>query len=195
MANDVYQIDVLGVVDGQPWAIVLHYESTVANTTNPLLAATHLVTAFRGDVEDDLTTLLADNCTITGYKAKRVNNTGGPQYLNPITPVSGGFGATCDVPSISGVVLSYYVAGGKTRSGRIFLPGLPNTAYITGAFQAGFKSSVDAFIAALNSTITSGGDTFQFGIWAAASTTFHLGSPIALSGHLGTQRRRLLPVM
>jgi len=195
MANDVYQLNVIGIAESQLWESVLHFQSGVANATNPLTAANHLITAFSGGPASDLTGCMGDDASITGYKAKRVNNTGGPQALQPITPVPGSFGSDCSVASNNAVILSYYVQGTKTRAGRWFLPALPTAAYDDGTFSTPFKTAVAALITAINASITSGGDTFHWGVWARKTTTFFTPSPVILSGHLGTQRRRLTPVM
>jgi len=195
MANDVYQLNIVGVAENQFWESVLHFESGVASTSTPLTTAEHLKAAFVTNVQPKLVDCMGDDALITGYKAKRVNNTGGPQLLAPVTPVSGSFGANCSVSSISGVILSYYTQGGHTRSGRWFLPALPNTAYEDGAFTSPFTDNVALLITALTATLTSSGDSFHFGVWAAKTTTFFQPSLTKLSGHLGTQRRRLHPVM
>lgn len=195
MANDVYQFNILGLAENQPWESVLHFESNVANSTTPLTVASNLVAAFGASVQTTFRACLADDALITGFKSKRVNNTGGPQLLDPISPVTGSFGDNSHVASISGVVLSYYTQGTKTRTGRWFLPGLPDTAYDDGVFSSPYKAAVAAMISAITGTLTSGGSTFHFGVWAAKTTTFMLPSLVKLSGHLGTQRRRLVPLI
>lgn len=195
MANDVYSLSILGLAEKQAWESVLHFESTVANASDPLTKAEHLVDAFNTAVLDALSECMGTDTEITGYKAKRVNNTGGPQYLAPIAAVGGDFGTVCVVGSIGGVILSYYTQGTKTRTGRWFLPGFPSEVYDDGVFAAGFKTKVAALITALTGTLTASGASFHFGVWAAKTTTFYAPSIVKLSGHLGTQRRRLLPLI
>lgn len=195
MANDVYQLNIIGNAEGQLWESVIHFQSGVANASNPLNAANHLILAFQGTPQTALADCMGDDTSITGYKAKRVNNTGGPQFLNPTSPVAGNFGGTCSIASASGVILSYYTQGTKTRSGRWFLPALPTAAYDDGVFTPTYKTNVAALITAIAATLSNGGDTFNFGVWAQKTTTFFLPSLVKLSGHLGTQRRRLTPVM
>lgn len=195
MANDVYQLIIAGNAEQQFWESVLHFQSGTANSSTPLTVANKLILAFEGAVQDTLLDCMGTDANITGYKSKRVNNTGGPQFLNPTTPAPGTFGSTCSIASVSGVVLSYYTQGTKTRSGRWFLPGMPTAAYDNGVFTNAFHSAVAALISNLTGTITNGGETFNFGVWADKTKTFFAPTLVRQSGHLGTQRRRLLPLM
>lgn len=195
MANDVYAFNIIGTAEGQLWENVLHFESNVASSSTPLTIAGNLVSAWTASCLTTFKACLGDDALITGYKVRRVNNSGSPQLLNPISPVSGNFGGDCAVASVGGVILSYYTQSSKTRSGRIFMAAFPTSAYDDGTFLAPYPANVAAFITALTGTLTSGGTTFHFGVWAEKTTTFFLPSLVKLSGHLGTQRRRLLPVM
>ncbi len=195
MANDVYQLNIVGNAESQYWESVLHFQSGTANASQPLTVASHLVAAFIASVQTAFRACLGEDANVVGYRARRVNNTGGPQHLHPITPVPGTYGDDCTVSSIGGVILAYYTQGTKTRSGRWFLPALPKTAYDNGVYDALYATNTDALITAINGTITSSGDSFNFGVWARKTKVFFPPTLVMRSAHLGTQRRRLLPVM
>lgn len=195
MANDVYQLNIVGLAEGQAWESVQHFESNTASDPNPITIAGRLISAFIASNQTALLACMGDDATINGYKAKRINNTGGPQVLRPITPVHGSAANDCTVASISAVILSYYVQGTKTRAGKWFLPALPDGIYDNGVFAAGFITDVGALIADMILPITNGASTFNWGVWSTVHTTFFLPAPAVFSQHLGTQRRRLVPVM
>lgn len=194
MANDVYQLIIVGNCAGEFFETVQHYESGVSGGIDPAGSALHLIDGFQANVETSLQGVLAEDVNITGYKAKRVNNGGGPTVLRPIVAVPGTIVSTSATSGTAAVIVSRYSQGGRWRTGRWFLPGIPESVLTGNQFSAGYITDVAALIAA-NQTFTETGSTFTFGVWARKTSTFFAPTYVALSPKPGIQRRRLLPVM
>jgi len=192
MANDVLQLVIAGRVAGQFWESVQHYQSNVDTGPNPVGLATNLIAGWRANVEGAFADCLATDADIIGYKAKRVNNGGGPVVMTPIAAFSGSFTGTSATSATAGVVITAYQHLMKWHAGRWFLPALSEDALDGNEFDASYIGVVNAFIAA-NVSFASGGKTFSSGVWSRKFALFFTGAYQGLSQKPGIQKRRLLP--
>lgn len=193
MANDVYRLVIRGNCANEFWETVQHYQSHTAMASDPVTAASNLIAAFRASPEADLAQLLAADNFITGYTAKRVNNGGSPTVMLPITPVQGAVTGTSASSALAFLIISEYSYLGKFRTGRWFIPGIPEASLVGNSYTAGAITDVGSLIGD-NSTVASGPDTFDWGVWSRSHTLFSLPTYAHLSSKLGVQRRRLLPL-
>src|SRR4051812_858316 len=108
MAADVYQLILQGDIGGEFFENVMNFESSVTGSTQPLQMANNLVAGWILAAENDFAACLPNDTLITGYKCKRINNTGGPTYMAPQTPVSGGRPAASLVSSLAPLITNSY---------------------------------------------------------------------------------------
>lgn len=197
MANDVMQLVLVGVIGNEFAENVLYFQSDVANAANPVLEAKNCVDAFIANVQNDWMDSLPNDYELHGYKCKRVNNTGGPTYMAPIAAVAGGRPAASLVSSLAPLLVSSYVetATMKHRTGRIFMPGIADGDVIENELGGPILGQLNAVGADLLATSSSGGQTFTYGIWSRKYLRFYIPPAINISLLVGTQRRRLHPVL
>lgn len=194
MANDVYQLVMIGTCAGEFWETVQHWEGNLASGADPVGAADALIDGFITTPQPSLREVLATDCFITGYKAKRINNGGGPTVLHPLTPVAGLVTGTSASSATSICIISWFQHLMKFRTGRWFLPGIPEASLDGNHLTAGAISDVATFIADMSSIVSSP-FTFTFGTWSGTHNLFHTPLYIAPSNKVGIQRRRLQPVL
>lgn len=193
MANDVYQLITRGRLNGEFWETVQHYRSGVASASDPVTAASHLVAGYRAAVESTLADAQSMDAEVTGYSCKRVNNGGSPTVMVPIVPVQGTVNSQSVNAATAYLIVSEYAVDGRFRTGRWFIPGLPEDYEDGNSYTADAIAAAAAVIGA-NASFSNGGDTFTWGVWGRTSGTFFSPSYAHLSSKLGIQRRRLLPV-
>lgn len=194
MANDVYQLVMIGTCAGEFWETVQHWEGNLASGADPVGAADALITGFIGGPQNSLRDVLAADCFITGYKCKRVNNGGGPTVLHPITPVACLVAGTSASSATAITIISWFSHMGKFRTGRWFLPGIPESSLDGNHLTAGSISDVATFISDF-STVIASPFTFTFGTWSPTYSLFFTPTYIAPSNKVGIQKRRLQPVL
>lgn len=194
MANDVYQLVIVGGCAGEFWETVQHFEGSATSGSDPVGAADNLITGFRAAPEATLADIMAADTSIYGYKAKRINNGGGPVVMVPITPVVGTVAGTSATSGTAQVIVSRFPHAGKFKTGRWFIPGVPE-ANLTGNHLTPTQiGNIGAFINDVT-TFSSGGFGFTYGTWSRKFTAFFAPTYIAPSAKIGIQRRRLLPVL
>lgn len=193
MANDVYRLIIRGNCSGEFWETVQHYQSHASMASDPVTAADHCISAWVAGVQTDFVAILAADNVINGFSCKRVNNGGSPTVMRPIAPVPGDVTGTSASSALAYLIVSEYSYSGKFRTGRWFIPGIPELYLEGNGYTAGAILAV-ADVIGDNSTIASGGDTFDWGVWSREHTLFSLPTYAHLSPKIGVQRRRLLPV-
>lgn len=195
MANDVHMLIMQGTCAGEFWETVQHYESSVASGPNPVGTSTNLINGFLANCQTPLQNCIAADCFITGYKAKRVNNGGGPTVMFPQTPAPGAVAGTSVSSALAYCITTRFSNGTAWRTGRWFIPGIPESVLTGNGYSAGGISNMADFIDAMQ-TFSEGGNGFVFGTWSELSGgVFHSPAYVALSPKIGIQKRRLLPVM
>jgi len=194
----VYQLVILGTCAGEFWETVQHWEGNLASGADPVGAASALISGFVATPQATMLELMAADTFITGYKCKRVNNGGSPTVLLPQTPVAGSAAGTSATSATCCTIISWFqhTIGSVTKfkTGRWFIPGLPESELVGNHLSAGQISALAAFISDF-STISSSPYTFPFGTWSPTYTLMFHPTYIAPSNKIGIQRRRLLPVL
>lgn len=193
MANDVYKLIVRGNCAGEFWETVQHYQTAVASASDPVATSDRLITGWINAVQDAFADLLAEDNFINGYSAKRVNNGGSPTVMRPITPVQGTVTGTSASSALAYLIVQEYSFSGKFRTGRWFIPGIPE-AYLVGNGYTAPAVAAAAGVIGSNSGFIQSPDTFSWGVWSRTHSTFFLPIYAHLSAKIGVQRRRLLPV-
>jgi len=193
MANDVYQLVMRGESRGQFWETIQHYRSGVDTAANPVAAAANLIQGFKDNVENFVVAMMSEECQITGYTAKRVNNGGSPSVLEPQTGLPGDI-ASDPLPAANAYLInSAYSHMSQFRTGKWFIPGIPESLIDGQEYAAGAITAAGDLIAAVVG-FTEGGDTFAYGVWSRTYSLFFVPTYIQLSPKVGVIRRRLLPV-
>lgn len=199
MANDVYQVNVIGSVANEYVENVWHFESSALNSVTPGADAAALLTALQSSVQTPFLACLPDDYELGGYKAKRVNNTGGPSAVLLAGGAAGAIGATSAVSGEGAVITcGYFNSLGPSmrwRTTRIFMPGLPQDAISEGEFRALYIAAVQAFADDLVTPITAGPNTLTYCAYSKAMGHPYAVNPPQVSALVGTQRRRFKPVI
>jgi hypothetical protein len=195
MANDVYQLTILGTSGGEFYETVQNFQSQVASSTTPMTSAENMIAGWQAHLESDYLDCLPDSVFISGYKCKRINNGGGPTVMTPITPVPGTRPNPTTVACIGPCIVSLYPHAGKWSAGKWFLPGVSTDDVMNNALDPALVGVVNNFISSLSGAIAGGTDTFNFVVWSRKFTLPFVPSEVEVSLKIGVQRRRLRPVM
>jgi len=191
--GDVFSLEVHGIAKTQPFVNVLHFE-IAGPVTNIMTSLTNLIAGFQADVEAAYVDCMSDDAQIVGYKARRVTAPGSPAMSLPVTSVLGTVSSEINTAATGPVILGYYTHSGKTRAGRIFLSGTPESFVAGNALTAGAITAVNALITALQGGVSNGGESFSFVIFSKKYSIPIGPFLFEVSGKVGVQRRRLLPV-
>lgn len=194
MANDVHQLIMVGNSAGEFFETVQHFEASQSMSADPVTASNNLIAGFIANVQGPLLDVMAADTSIVGYKSKRVNNGGGPTVMFPITPVPGNVAGTSATSGTAYVIVNRFSHSGAFKTGRWFIPGVPEANLTGNHFTAGAISDVATMIASLES-FSSGSIGYTYGTWSPKFTLFFIPTYLALSNKVGIQRRRLLPVL
>jgi hypothetical protein len=194
MANDVHQLVIASNVATQFCETVLNFQTTVTGAAQPGVDSNDLISAWRTHVESLWLACLPNDYEAFGYKCKRVNNTGGPVEMKPITPVSGTRSSVSSTSAVGPVILTSYLEGTKHRSGRIFMPGVATDDMTENVFDATLVTALLALIAELFTPFAGPLHNWQYGIWSRKHLLFHPPEVMDLSQKPGVQDRRLKPI-
>jgi len=195
MADDVHSFNIFYDVGGQPAMNALHFACELEASTTPQVDSQELIAAFRDDAEDLWKACIPEGVTILGYKARRINNGGGPTVVLP-RGIPGGRTGDFSASSIGPCLIWSYFSGVKWRTGRTFLPAISEDDISLNLIDAGLLTPIDALIAFLiGFTVfsTSHAISWEFGVYQPTTETFSDAAAGVCSGRPGTQRRRMLP--
>lgn len=195
MPNDVHQLVAIGQSGGEFWEFVQHWVANVANSGTPADDSLDLISSFQAGAQTEFLACLPSQVNITGYKCKRVNNTGGPTAMLPITPApgtrSGNLAVGCNGPCI----VSSYNNNVRWTTGRWFLPGIIQGDVASNHIASGLVTAVNNFISAFTATFVGGSRSWDFVIWSREFAVPFGPDAVDISLKVGIQKRRLLPVV
>lgn len=194
MATDVYQLTVIGQSAGQFYENVLHFTNGVTSSVDPTTACDNLMDGFINAVQGDFVNCMAADSSVTGYKAKRINNGGSTTVARPITPVPGTVASTSCTSATASCLLIPFVRTGKFYTGKVFIPGLPESQVTGNAIGGTQVANVMTFSGALE-TFTESPFTWDFVIWSRTVSLPFVPYDFTVSAKVGIQRRRLRPVL
>lgn len=199
MALDVLQVTLVGVANGQRVANVMHFESAVEDSPDPLALALDFATAWHlpGGGRELYLDCLPDSYGYIGARIRRINNTGGPTYTR--TDLDAGTRAgSADFSGAGPVGLVHSNAGGgavEWHTGKIFFPSVSIDDVSNNIFVDALKAAIIAFIQTLMDGIGIGPNgPFKLGVYNRTANVFRPGLGNSVSGKVGTQRRRYIPI-
>src|SRR5215216_4600299 len=120
--GDLYQVRVVGRIEGQETNNIFHFKCTGADPD----VLTHLILVFIQCFIDHLLPVLSSAWALEKIVWKRVSPTLGPEIVSVPVGAGAGGGNAAALPSYSSVVFSIRTAlGGKSHRGRTFFAGIP----------------------------------------------------------------------
>jgi hypothetical protein len=205
MSMDVYQVQIIGENAGEQCENVLHFQGGVSSSSTPDADALSLISSLQSLVRTAYLTCVCSDYILGGWRAKRVNNTGGPE-VSVVDSASGTYAGTVSSTQQCGLLVGPYYDSGAApppshakpmwRTTRIFMPTPPSTAIVDNDYSSVYSGYLSALCGLLNGPlgITSPGP-WQYGAWSRKETAFYSILTLQTSLLVGTQRRRLHPVI
>jgi hypothetical protein len=195
MADDVYQLEIGMQGAGRIWENVLHFQGNLANSTSPETDAGALIASFISGMEASFLSMMATDVLILGYRAKRVNNTGGPSTVTIRSGTTlGTFTGTIDnTRDTASIEADYYFAAGtppRWRAGGIRVGGLADGAMNDNVWAGAFQTAAAAFISDLISDASASPGPWESGIWSTKASIFYPSDNWELSPRMGGMKRR-----
>lgn len=176
--GDCWEVRVIGVQEEQETDNVLHFveDSATANVELNLILA--LATCFL----THFVPVATSSWSLTEIRWKRVSPTLGPEFVTVPTGTLVGAGNAAALPTMNSVVISKRsTEGGRSKRGRMFLPGIPENATINSKLDEGhaFWAGVLAFIACVADKFINvgepiGSDQFSLAVYSRKIGGSHL---------------------
>jgi hypothetical protein len=172
MGFDVFELRVNYVDVSDRMQSVMHFLSSVENSTDPEGDATNLGTSFDTAMRTLFLAAFPVSTLYTSIQTRRVNNTGGPSYYGPAgASVQGTAIASSKVDaSISALLTAPYndaAVGGpnKWRVARLFMGAVPFNFLQDNVWSAAALTAYNAIATGLGNSFGSG-TTFMSCLWS-----------------------------
>jgi hypothetical protein len=195
MANDTYALSILTAAAGQFAENVLHYtKATSATDSDPFTTANSLITQWVSHNEANFLACLPTDAAVSGFKCKRINNGGGPTAV--VVQGDNGTGeAETSLTSAGACLIFPYSNGTRFFAGRMFMPFAWDGAYVQNEPDETYKTNVQTFLTGLATALVVTAVNYALTVWSKKHTTNYaiVGKDVSLK--VGTQRRRLTPIM
>lgn len=197
MAVDVYQLNLRATCAGQFVETVLHYKDINTSWADPYSAAAALIGRWQATLQAKWLACLPSDYILGAYACARVNNGGGSSSVSAIGEAAGTWGSNAILSGMGAVIQSDYYDGrhetARWRSGRIFLPGLPDGVVSNNRLGTSYISAVQTLISQL--TASMGVTYYGFTYCVYSRGLDWVFDPLNLERgiKLGTQRRRYRP--
>lgn len=195
MAMDVALLSIVGAVAGQPVENVIALQSDEANNAAPGNQAEKLITIWIATCKTAYLAMLPDDYKLKGFRARRVNNTGGPTAARPQDD-PGTRGADAVVSGAGPVLIGSYFDTLDWKSSRFFVPSIAAGDVVGNTFDAALVAACNAFAVFLKDPLPADGDGHVWtpGVWRRTATEFSELNSVIMSLIVGTQRRRYRPI-
>lgn len=193
MANDVYQLSILGSSAGQFFENVQHFASNETSGSDPVAAAAALVSGWIGNILAPYVDCLCVDSNVSGFKAKRINNGGGPMYATAMTPEPGVVAGTSATSATASLMMLPFTRSGKWYNGKMFIPGLSESVLAGNVIAPAQVSALGTLATTLIAGFTSSPFSFDPVVWSRVVSLPFIPYDIVVNGKVGIQRRRLLP--
>jgi hypothetical protein len=200
--NDAWQVRIVGEIEGQETNNILHFSNATADAD----VETHLILVLAACFITHLLPVSSSAWKLVKLVWKRVFPTLSNEFTTIPTGTLVGGGSAAALPSYASVVLSLRtLQGGKSHRGRMYLPGVPESATLVSSLDTS-NAYWTAVLAFANCLVTNfgvgdppGGDQYQLQIYSRklGGSTFPYGnagftpvSAINAVQQLGTTRSR-----
>jgi len=198
MARDVYQLGLYYSIGPQPGMNVLHFAEDTEESPNPDVNAQGCIAGFITTIQDAWMACLPESVILLGYKARRVNNGGGPGISQPTPEVSGSRGDEFSSSAIGPCnIWSYQKAGGGWAAGRTFFPAVSEGDIEKNSFSdtlIGLCQDLHLLMLAVPTfTTVTPPLSFEFVIYSPTHDTISGVEAAGVSGKPGVQNRRMKP--
>jgi len=195
MANDIFQLTMLGVAGTEFWESVLNFQSPLTASTAPMQDAEDCITAWQNAAEGNFLDCIPQNVGITGYKCKRINNGGGPTIMKPSSAVFGNRPFDMIVSCIGPCLVSFFPHGPKFKTGRWFIPGYAAGDMLDNEPAGALVTLLTTLRTQMMAPQVGTLHNFQYVIYSRKYSIPFTPIAIELSLKVGVQNRRLKPVM
>jgi hypothetical protein len=205
---DVFELRIIATVGGEYCENVLHLQGDNTASISPESDALQLITDWMTSVQSAWMQCLPTDYLLRGYKAKRVNNTGGPSAVTIVSPNVAGTRPNPSASTQQSALLTgdYYCTGctpPRWRTTRIFLPGIAKGDVTGNVLLPALVVNMGLLASSLYTPFGTGpAGPWTYGAWSARSgpgptytPSFYIADPLEASILVGTQRRRLHPVI
>lgn len=191
--NDLFQVRVKGFIEGQETNNVFHFICKSQSADVEVALILKLIQCF----VIHLLPVLANKWTLDTVQWKRVSPTLSPEFITVPAEDNVGTIATDSLPTFNAALVSIRTnEGGRSKRGRMFLAGIPESATIgsrfdlTGPTWLGIVAFVNCLVTEFVTNAELGTDTFHLGVYSRkiGGSAF----PYALAGF--TAAAQLSPV-
>lgn len=166
-ANDMWQVRIVGRQEGQETNNILHFTTASASAD----VETNLILAMIDCFKTQLIPHLSASWKMEQVRWKKVSPTLGPEFITPVTADNVGGVSGSALPTFSAALVSIRtLLGGRSHHGRMFLPGIPDSAT-----PGSTLTDADDFFVALVAWITCIAEKFILGDPPPAADAFQLG--------------------
>lgn len=201
--NDMWQVRVIGRMEGQECNNILHF-SCVGSSTD---VETGLILKLIECFTTHLMPVLASTYSLQEVRWKKVSPVLGPEYSTIVGVGAAGGGTATALPSYCSAVVSIRTAlGGRSKRGRMYIPGIPedqtNGSYLDPGLP--LYLGLVAFLACVAGEFfhpdpAGGSDLFDIGVYSRkiggsafpyGTSGFTAATALTPSSVLGTTRSR-----
>lgn len=167
--NDIFQVRLKGVMEGQETNNVLHFMCTTASSDTEL----HLIKKLIDCIVTHLLPAWSNKWTLDTVVWKRVSPTLSPDFITVPDVAAIGALSTDSLPTFNAALISIRTAqGGRSKRGRMFLAGIPESATTGSRFDLTNATwlAIIAFVACVVSAFIEnepiGSDQFKLGVYS-----------------------------
>jgi len=199
--GDIYSLEVLGVIAGQPCATVLHFEAAETTVPNPIEVAKELIARWQDEpvAESYINAYLGmtpENYFMKGLRARRISAGGGPNVAEPIANFPGLRDGNADVSGVSPVLLYHcQTPGDKWVTGKVFVPGVSVEDVAENVLATALVTKIKVFGDCWETPIGAGPHgPFTQVVWSPNDSAALEIISNSVSAKIGTQRRRYVPL-
>lgn len=132
--NDIWQVRVVGQIDGQETNNVLHFKCVSGGGDTDV--DLHLIQVIVQCFVTHLIPVLSSAFTLNKIVWKRVSPTLGLEFTSVVASGGVGLGSAAALPSFCSALLSIHTSqGGRSHRGRMYIPGIPEAATTNSSFD------------------------------------------------------------
>jgi len=199
MAVFIVEVEFHTICAGQLAVNVMHFAGDTAETDKFIIArdmvrAIDLTDANVGFDAEKYMAPMCDNCFLSSLSARVVGAAPGSKYPKLYTPGTY-VGDQVDTLYSTTVAanIKLVTATGPDFTGRVFLPGVPETAIIENRFQEAYVDDIQQWTSDLQAGVEVGAVNFATHVYNRTTKTSEVVTNIDLMPNPGTIRKRATP--